>query len=56
MEEELFKKTLKEAAHGAQRRLRQLDYRTQAPDHPILWGHDQSNYLKFLIFQVVSER
>ena len=56
MEEELFKKTLKEAAHGAHRRLRQIEYRTQAPDHPILWGDDESYYLKFLIFQVVSER
>lgn len=56
MEEELFKKTLKEAAHGAHRRLRQVEFRTQAPDHPILWGDDESYYLKFLIFQVVAER
>ena len=56
MEEELFKKTLKEAAHGAHRRLRQIEFRTQAPDHPILWGDNESYYLKFLIFQVVRER
>ena len=56
MEEDLFRKTLKEAAHGAHRRLRQVEFRTQAPDHPILWGDDESYYLKFLIFQVIKER
>lgn len=56
MEEDLFRKTLKEAAHGARRRLRQVEFRTQAPDHPILWGDDESYYLKFLIFQVIKER
>lgn len=56
MDEELFKKTLKEAAHGARRRLRQIEFRTQAPDHPILWGDSESYYLKFAIFQVVTEK
>lgn len=56
MEEDLFRKTLKEAAHGAHRRLRQIEFRTQAPDHPILWGDNESYYLKFLTFQVVRER
>ena len=56
MEEDLFRKTLKEAAHGARRRLRQVEFRTQAPDHPILWGDDESYYLKFFIFQVIEER
>lgn len=55
MEEELLKKTLREAAKGAGRRLRQVEFRTQAPDHPILWGDDESYYLKFLIFQVIRE-
>lgn len=56
MEPELFRKTLEEAARGAHKRLRQVEFRTQAPDHPILWAADQSYYLKFYIFQVVSER
>lgn len=56
MEPELFAKTVREAAAGARRRLRQVEFRTQAPDHPILWAADQSYYLKFYIFQVVSER
>ncbi len=56
MEEDLLKKTIREAAKGAGRRLRQVEFRTQAPDHPILWGDDESYYLKFLIFQVIRER
>ena len=55
MTEELFKKTIQEAARAAHKRLRQVEFRTQAPDHPILWAADQSYYLKFLIFQVVEE-
>ena len=55
MDQELFAKTLREAAHGAHRRLRQVEFRTQACDHPILWAADQSYYLKFYIFQVVEE-
>lgn len=53
---ELFHKTIMEAAHGAHKRLRQVEFRTQAPDHPILWAADSSYYLKFYIFQVVDER
>ncbi len=56
MEEDLLKKTLREAAKGAGKRLRQVEFRTQAPDHPILWGDDESYYLKFLVFQVIKER
>ena len=55
MEPDLFARTIKEAAHGAHKRLRQVEFRTQAPDHPILWGLDSSYYLKFYIFQVVEE-
>lgn len=55
MDPELFAKTLKEAARGARRRLRQVEFRTQACDHPILWAADQSYYLKFYIFQVCEE-
>ncbi len=56
MDPELFAKTIREAAAGARRRLRQVEFRTQSCDHPILWAADQSYYLKFYIFQVVSER
>ncbi len=56
MDPELFAKTLREAAAGAHRRLRQVEYRTQAADHPILWAADESYYLKFYIFQVCEER
>lgn len=56
MEPELFAKTIREAAAGAHKRLRQVEFRTQACDHPILWAADQSYYLKFYIFQVVEER
>ena len=55
MTPELFTKTIGEAARDARRRLRQVEYRTQSPDHPVLWGADQSLYLKFYIFQVVDE-
>ena len=55
MTEELFKKTIKEAAHAVHKRLRQVEFRTQSPDHPILWAADESYYLKFIIFQVVDE-
>lgn len=53
---ELFTKTIAQAARGAHRRLRQVEYRTQAPDHPILWSADESYYLKFYIFQVTVDR
>ena len=55
MDPELFAKTIKEAAHGAHKRLRQVEFCTQAPDHPILWAADESYYLKFYIFQVCEE-
>ena len=56
MDEELFKKTIREAATGAHKRLRQVSFSTQAPDHPILWAAGETYYLKFLVFQVVSEK
>lgn len=55
MDPDLFQKTIQEAARGAHKRLRQVEFRTQACDHPILWAADQSYYLKFYIFQVCSE-
>lgn len=56
MTQELLEKTVKEAAKATHKRLRQVEFRTQAPDHPILWAADESYYLKFFIFQVVDER
>ena len=56
MTEELFKQTILQAAKSARKRLRQIEFRTQAPDHPILWAADESYYLKFLIFQVTEEK
>ena len=55
MSYELFTKTINQAAHNVHKRLRQVEFRTQAPDHPILWAADESYYLKFYIFQVVEE-
>lgn len=52
---ELFTKTIGQAAKNVHKRLRQVEFRTQAPDHPILWAADESYYLKFYIFQVCSE-
>lgn len=54
MTQDLFAKTIREAAKSVHKRLRQVEFRTQAPDHPILWAADESYYLKFYIFQVVS--
>lgn len=56
MDPELFSKTIREAAVSARKRLLQVEYRTQAADHPILWASDSSYYLKFYIFQVVDEK
>ena len=52
---ELFTQTIGQAAKNVHRRLRQIEYRTQAPDHPILWSADESYYLKFYIFQVCRD-
>ena len=52
---ELFTQTISQAAKNVHRRLRQIEYRTQAPDHPILWSADESYYLKFYIFQVRND-
>lgn len=55
MSYELFTQTIGQAAKNVHKRLRQVEYRTQAPDHPILWAADESYYLKFYIFQVCDE-
>ena len=56
MDYENFTKVISQAAKSAHKRLRQVEYRTQSPDHPILWAADESYYLKFYIFQVVDEK
>ena len=60
MTQELLAKTVKEAAKAVHKRLRQVEFRTQGPDHPILWANTanvpESYYLKFFIFQVVDEK
>lgn len=56
MTQDLFVKIIGQAATAAHKRLRQVEFRTQAPDHPILWAADESYYLKFLVFQVVDEK
>ena len=55
MDPELFTKTIREAASNVHKRLRQVEYRTQAADHPILRAADESYFLIFIIFQVVDE-
>ncbi|MEA5056439.1 MAG: class I SAM-dependent rRNA methyltransferase [Anaerotignum propionicum] len=52
MTPELFTQTIGQAAKNVHKRLRQVESRTQSPDHPILWAADESYYLKFYIFQV----
>lgn len=60
MTQELFTVMMHQAAKAVHKRIRQVEFRTQAPDHPILWnsapGVEESNYLKFFIFQVVDEK
>ena len=60
MTQELLARTVKEAAKAVHNRLRQVEFRTQGPDHPILWANTanvpESYYLKFYIFQVVDEK
>ncbi len=60
MTQQLFTEMMHQAAKATHKRLRQVEFRTQAPDHPILWnsapGTEESYYLKFYIFQVVNEK
>ena len=51
--EEVFLKMLRSAAKDAGVQLRQIEARQQCADHPILWGVEETNYLKFYLFQVV---
>ena len=53
MTEELFERMLREAASDAHVQLRRIEYRQQAPDHPVLYNVPETEYLKFYLFQVV---
>ena len=53
MTDTLFRAMLADAARDASVQLRQIEARTQSPDHPILWGVPETDYLKFYLFQVV---
>lgn len=56
MDYDTFTKTIGQAAANVHKRLRQVEFRTQSPDHPILWAADESYYLKFYIFQVCEDK
>ncbi|MBO7357962.1 MAG: class I SAM-dependent rRNA methyltransferase [Lachnospiraceae bacterium] len=56
MTQELFTEVIGHAAKAVHKRLRQVEFRTQSCDHPILWAADESYYLKFYIFQVTEEK
>ncbi|HVG43062.1 MAG TPA: class I SAM-dependent rRNA methyltransferase [Chitinophagaceae bacterium] len=49
---ELFLKTIDMAAKDARRKIRQVVFQSQSSDHPIVWGMENTHYLKFLIIQV----
>ena len=51
--EEKFCEMLRSAARDAGVQLRQIEARQQSCDHPILWGVEESSYLKFYLFQVI---
>ncbi|WP_297154931.1 class I SAM-dependent rRNA methyltransferase [uncultured Ellagibacter sp.] len=53
MDTERFRRVVSYAAQDAGVQLRQIEERQQAPDHPILWGAPETDYLKFFLFQVV---
>jgi len=50
---ELFLQIINMAAKDAKRKLRQVTYQPQSADHPIIWGMENTHYLKFLIVQVI---
>ena len=50
---EMFLQIIDMAARDARRKIRQVTFQTQSSDHPIIWGMDNTQYLKFLIVQVI---
>ncbi len=51
----LFLETIEMAAHDAKKRIRQVTYQSQSSDHPIIWGMENTHYLKFLIVEVCDK-
>jgi 23S rRNA (cytosine1962-C5)-methyltransferase len=49
---QLFLETIRSAAKDAGKKIRQVTYQAQSPDHPIAWGLENTHYLKFLIIEV----
>jgi 23S rRNA (cytosine1962-C5)-methyltransferase len=49
---ELFLETIREAAKDAKRRIRQVSFRGPSGDHPVIYGIENTNYLKFLIAEI----
>lgn len=49
----LFEKMLGDAAKESGRRVRVIEMKTQAPDHPALLNEDETQYLKFFVLQVL---
>lgn len=54
MQKDLFMRIILSAANDSHRRLRLVESRAQAPDHPIILGNNVSEYLKCIIVQVNS--
>ena len=50
---DLFLQIIEMAAKDARRKLRQVVFQSQSPDHPVIWGMENTQYLKFLIVQVI---
>jgi 23S rRNA (cytosine1962-C5)-methyltransferase len=49
----MFQQTIEMAAHDVRRKIRQVTFQTQSADHPVIWGMENTEYLKFLIVQVM---
>jgi 23S rRNA (cytosine1962-C5)-methyltransferase len=52
---DLFLQTIEMAAKDARKKIRQVTFQAQASDHPIIWGLENTNYLKFLIIEVTDK-
>ena len=51
--EKEFKSAIEAAAKQSSMEVRQIEYRRQAADHPILWNVPETDYLKFYLMQLV---
>lgn len=47
-----FLQTIEAAAKDAHKKVRQVTFRHQSGDHPIIWGMENTHYLKFLIAEI----